>query len=419
MIERSIKSPKNNKKLFTVFAVVILIAASFIFGLYFGRTDYIANSNNSENNQKLESKYSDKTKDVDFDLFWDVWNIVEKDFIKDKDYQKMLYGSINGMLSSLEDPYTSFMNPEVSKEFQEEIEGTFDGIGAEIGIKNDQLTIIAPLQSSPAEKAGLKARDAIIKIDDEDTVNMTLIEAVSKIRGDKGSIVKLTIYRDEFKEPKEIEITRDKIEVDSVNYEIIKQDDKKYVHLEILYFGEDTARDFKDIVTEILSQSVDGIIVDVRNNTGGYLESSIQVSSEFLSSGEIVVYESFANGDKNEFRAKNGFRLQNIPIVVLVNEGTASASEILAGALRDNRGISLIGMKTFGKGSVQELKKFKDGSSLRVSIAEWLTPSQKNINGEGLMPDIEVELSDEDYSNDKDPQIDKALEEIHKINEGN
>lgn len=409
---------RQNKKILGVLAVLILLGGAFIFGLYIGRSNFVSQKY-LNNNQELTARNSDKSSRVDFELFWDVWDIIDKDFIKDKDYQKMLYGSINGMLQSLDDPYTVFMDPELSEQFQDEIEGTFDGIGAEIGIKNDQLAIIAPLQSSPAEKAGLKARDSILKIDDEDTSGMSLIEAVSKIRGEKGTKVRLTIYRDKFDEPKEIEITRDEIEIDSVKYKIIDRDDKNYVHLEILYFGDDTAKDFKDMVTEILAKSVDGIILDVRNNTGGYLQSSIEVASEFLPAGDIVVYESFSDGDKNEFKAKNGSRLQNIPIVVLVNEGTASASEILAGALRDNRNVKLIGMKTFGKGSVQELKKLDNGSSLRVSIAEWLTPSQKNINGEGLAPDLEIDLSDEDYNQDQDPQLDKALEEIQNINEDN
>ncbi len=409
---------RQNKKILGVLAVLILLGGAFIFGLYIGRSNFVSQKY-LNNNQELTARNSDKSSRVDFELFWDVWDIIDKDFIKDKDYQKMLYGSINGMLQSLDDPYTVFMDPELSEQFQDEIEGTFDGIGAEIGIKNDQLAIIAPLQSSPAEKAGLKARDSILKIDDEDTSGMSLIEAVSKIRGEKGTKVRLTIYRDKFDEPKEIEITRDEIEIDSVKYKIIDRDDKNYVHLEILYFGDDTAKDFKDTVTEILAKSVDGIILDVRNNTGGYLQSSIEVASEFLPAGDIVVYESFSDGDKNEFKAKNGSRLQNIPIVVLVNEGTASASEILAGALRDNRNVKLIGMKTFGKGSVQELKKLDNGSSLRVSIAEWLTPSQKNINGEGLAPDLEIDLSDEDYNQDQDPQLDKALEEIQNINEDN
>lgn len=408
---------RKNKKYFSIFLVFLLILSSFIVGLYVGRSNKSNESASDDNNQILNGKNSDQSSQVDFSLFWDVWNIVEQDFVKDKDYQKMLYGSINGMLKSLDDPYTAFMDPEMSDEFEEEIEGTFDGIGAEIGIKNELLTIIAPLQSSPAEKAGIKAKDIVLKIDDEETFDMTLIEAVSKIRGEKGSKVKLLISRDEFDEPKEFEIVRDQIEVDSVDYEIINKDEKKYAHLEILYFGEDTAKEFEDAVTDILTMSIDGVILDVRNNTGGYLESSIKVSSEFLPRGDVVVYESFANGDKNEFKAKNGSRLQNLPVVMLINEGSASASEILAGALRDNRGTKLIGKTTFGKGSVQELKKFKDGSSMRISIAEWLTPSQKNINGEGLQPDIDVELTDEDYNNDKDPQLDKALEEITNINE--
>jgi len=408
------KRAERNKKLFTIYLVIVLLFVSFIIGLYFGRSKYVQNNLAKSNGINIENKYSDNSGNVDFQLFWDVWNIVESDFIKDIDYQKMLYGSISGMLSSLGDPYTTFMDPELSKEFEEEIEGTFDGIGAEIGIKKEKLTIIAPLQSSPAEEAGLKAKDIILKIDDEETSNMSLIEAVSKIRGEKGTQVKLTITRNGFDKAKEVTITRDTIEVKSVKSEIIKKDGKRIAHIEILYFGDDTARSFKDKVTNLLSQSFDYLIIDVRNNTGGYLKSSIDVASEFIAKGDVVVYESFSDGRKNVLKAKNGSRLKNIPTVVLVNEGSASASEILAGALRDNRNVKLIGKKTYGKGSVQELKKFGDGSSMRISIAEWLTPSEKNINGEGLEPDIDIDLTDEDYNNDKDPQLDKAIEELLK-----
>jgi carboxyl-terminal processing protease len=411
-LEKS-KQSSRNRKIFTIYLVVILLLGSFIAGLYLGRSKFVQkNLEKQTANLEIENKYSDKTEQIDFQLFWKVWDIVDKKFIDELDYQRMLYGATSGMVASLQDPYTIFMDPKASVDFQEEIEGTFEGIGAEIGIKNEQLTIIAPLSSSPAEKAGIKAKDIILKIDGEETKGMSLIEAVSKIRGERGTQVTLTVIRDEFDEPQDFVITRETIEIESVKWELRKKGEKDIAYIELSHFGEDTPEKFKEIITDVLSRGIDGIILDLRNNTGGFLESSIEVASEFLSPEKVVAIESFSDGRKNEFKSQNGSRLTNIATAVLINEGTASASEIVAGALRDQRGIKLIGKKTFGKGSVQELEKFDDGSSLRISIAEWLTPSGKNINGEGLNPDIEVELTDEDYDKDRDPQLEKALEVI-------
>ena len=401
----------KNKKVFTTYLVIILLLVSFMAGLYLGRSNYVQN-NLADQSAKLVNKDSNKTEDVDFNLFWNVWETIEDKYVGELDYQKMLRGAITGMVNSLDDPYTVYMDPEDSKEFQKEIAGTFEGIGAEIGIKNDRLTIISPLPSSPAEQAGIKARDTILKIDGEDTINMNLIEAVSKIRGEKGSQVVLNITRSDWEEARDITITRATIEIKSVAWDLKKQNGKSIAYIELKYFGDDTSIEFKKIVTDIMGYEVDGIILDMRGNSGGYLETSIDVSSEFVASGQLIVTESFSDGKENKFKSKNGGRLADINIVVLIDEGSASASEIVAGSLRDHRQSKLIGKKSYGKGSVQELTDYSDGSSLRVSIAKWLTPSGKNINGEGLSPDIEVELTEEDYDNDRDPQLDKALEVI-------
>ena len=401
----------KNKKVFTTYLVIVLLLVTFMAGLYIGRSKYVQN-NYREKNVELANINSNKTERVDFNLFWDVWETIEEKYIDELDYQKMLRGAITGMVASLDDPYTVYMDPEANKEFQEEIAGTFEGIGAEIGIKNNKLTIISPLPSPPAEQAGIKARDTILAINGEGTIDMNLIEAVARIRGEKGSTVTLNIIRSDWDEAQDIEITRDTIEVESVTWDLKKQNGKSIAYIELIYFGEDTSTEFKKVVTDIMAYEVDGIILDLRGNTGGYLETSIEVGSEFVANGQVIAIESFSDGEENKFKAKNGARLANISVVVLIDEGSASASEIVAGALRDHRQSKLIGQKSYGKGSVQELESYDDGSSLRVSVAKWLTPAGKNINGEGLSPDIEVELSDEDYDNDRDPQLDKALEII-------
>jgi carboxyl-terminal processing protease len=319
----------------------------------------------------------------------------------------MIYGAISGMVKSLEDPFSGFMNPEESQQFSEDMQGTFEGIGTEIGIKNDILTIIAPIEGTPAAKAGLKAGDMVIKIDDTVTTDMSVDEAVAKIRGPKGTEVRLTILREKNGDPKEITIVRDTINVKSVNAEF--KDDGIAI-VKISKFGDDTTFEFDKVSNEIISRKAKGIVVDLRNNPGGYLETAVDLASKFVPRDELVVAEESRDSKKNEFRARGGDILNGIPVSVLVNSGSASASEILAGALRDNLGVKLVGKKTFGKGSVQQLEKMSEGSSLRITVARWLTPRGDYIMEKGIDPDIEIELTDEDYNQGHDPQLNKALE---------
>jgi len=405
---------KNPKKFFLFYIVFLMILGSFTAGIFIGRSNFVQRNTNSQNNL-IGNKNSDKTDKVDFNLFWDVWSLLEKKYIEQPlDYKKMLYGAIDGMVSSLDDPYTNFMDPEKAEEFKEEIDGNFEGIGAEIGIKNNQLTIIAPLSDSPAEKADLRARDAILEIDGKNTSEMNLIEAVYLIRGSKGTEVKLIIGR-EGEDTKEYKIIRDKIEVKSVEWKKIKSAEKNDIaYIELSSFGESTANDLKKISTEILKAKPKGIILDLRNNTGGYLETSIEVASIFMKKGETVTYQvSTEEGkDKKEYKTEGGDRLSSLPLVILVNNGSASASEILAGALNENLSIPLVGETTYGKGSVQQLEYLDNGSSLRITIAKWLTPSGKNINHEGIEPTHKIELTEDDYNKDRDPQLAKAKELI-------
>lgn len=353
--------------------------------------------------------------EIDFSLFWETYHKLQEKFVNSEkfDTKKIIYGAISGMVKSLEDPYTVFLPPEETKRFIEDVKGTFEGVGMEIGIRKEQLQVIAPLEDTPAQKAGLRAGDKIIKINDKPTVDMTIEEAVNLIRGPKGTEVVLTILREGWENTQEFKITRAVIEVPSLKWEV-KQDNIAYVKL--YHFTEKAYFDFGRAATEILASPARKIILDLRNNPGGYLEVAQDIAGWFLEKGKVVVIEDFGEGkEKKEYRARGNAKLLEYPLVVLINEGSASGSEILAGALRDNRGIILIGEKSFGKGSVQELEKLREGSSLKITIAKWLTPKGELIADKGLKPDIKVEITDEDYKEDKDPQLDRAIEIIKEI----
>jgi len=353
-----------------------------------------------------------KPEEVDFSLFWETWNVLKEKFYQPEkfDTQKMTEGAISGMVKSLGDPYTSFFNPQETKEFFEEAQGTFEGIGIEIDKKKEELVVIAPLEGTPAERAGIRAGDKILKIDDKETVDLSLEEAVKLIRGPKGTEVKLTISRGDWKEPKEFKISRALIKIPSLKWEL-KEDD--IVYLKLYQFFDRTGDDFRKSAIEILNSPAKKIILDLRNNPGGYLEVAREISGWFLKRGDVVVIEDFGPGkEKNEYKADGNEKFLDYPIVVLINQGSASASEILAGALRDNRNVLLIGEKSFGKGSIQELEELRGGSSLKITIANWLTPKGQLITDKGLEPDIKVEMSEEDYEQDRDPQLEKALEVI-------
>ncbi len=399
---------KKTKKYYFIFITIILIATAFITGFYFGKFQQprITPSDTIIINRELGQPET-----VDFSLFWQVLKSLEENYVdKDKiDYKEVLYGAISGMTESLEDPYTVFMKPEKTESFLESVEtgGSFEGVGMEIGIKKGKLTVIAPLENTPAERAGIKAGDKILKIDDISTEDILLEEAVNLIRGKKGTKVVLTISREGLSEPKEITIIRDVIQIPVIKWEEL---DNKIAYIKIYHFTGNLPEKFKNVVSEILSHKSEKIILDLRNNPGGYLETAVDIASWFIPRGELVAIEEFRDQQQDFYRSKGYKGIAHLPLVVLINKGSASASEIVAGALRDTRNITLIGEKSFGKGSVQTLKKFQDGSSLKVTVAKWLTPSGVSINEEGLTPDIEVELTDEDFNNDLDPQLEKAIE---------
>ena len=386
------------KKLFTPIFLVFVILISFGLGNYFGKTQC----------------QICPPEDLDFSLFWEAYHKLQEKFVDQGKFntQNLIYGAISGMVKSLEDPYTVFFNPEQTKKFLEDVKGVFEGIGIQIDIRKGQLQVVAPLEGTPADLAGLRAGDKIVKINDTPTDNLSLDEAVSLIKGPKGTEVTLTIFREEWEKPKEIKIVRDVIEVPSLKWEI---KDENIVYLNIYQFFEKASLDFRQAAIEILGSPAQKIILDLRNNPGGYLEVAQDISGWFLERGKLVVIEDFGNGERNEYKSEGGGQFLDYKIVVLINEGTASGAEILAGALRDNRGILLIGEKSFGKGSVQELENLKGGSSLKITVAKWLTPKGQLITDVGLEPDIKVEMTDEDYEKGRDPQLDKAIEIIKNL----
>ena len=403
---------KKSIRILVIIAAFLILAVSFAAGALYG-------FNNRPAIEKvlnvLGQKPPEQFTEVDFNLFWDVWSRLEDKYVdKDKIERKnIVYGAISGLVKSLKDPYTEFLPPAQTKQFQEDIKGSFDGIGAEIGIRKGVLTIISPLKDSPAERAGLKAGDKIFKVDDTVTADLMLDEAVRLIRGPRGTEVKLLVLRDSFDQPKEFKIIRDEIRVSILTTE--KKENGIFV-IKLNHFTENAAYEFRNAVQEFFRSGSDKLILDMRNNPGGFLVISVDIASWFLPAGDVVARERFADGSEEEYRSSGYRLLQDVPTVVLINEGSASASEIVAGALRDIRGIKLIGTKTYGKGSVQEVQPLPDGSSLKLTIAKWLTPKGTEINGTGLEPDIKVELPPESEQNPKkDLIMEKALEVLRGL----
>ncbi|MFA6304669.1 MAG: S41 family peptidase [Patescibacteria group bacterium] len=395
--------------------VVILLIVAFFIGMTIGLNKQVSanspESNSVNGGQVLNTDNLPDylAKDVNFKNFWKVWDIIKTKYI-DRDKitdTQLFYGALRGSVEALGDPYSVFLNPEGSKEFNDELQGKFEGIGAEIGIRDERLTVISPLADSPAEKAGLKPLDKVMAIDDKDTTNMPLDQAIKLIRGDKGTDVTLSIAHQGSDEIKKITITRDTIKIKSVTY----QDKNGFALIKISNFNADTNSLFLEAINQAIKTSPKGVILDLRNNPGGYLDTAVAISGYWLSKGEVVVKEDFGDPELNQDYSSSGLaQLSNYKTVILVNGGSASASEIVAGALQDYKLATVVGEQTFGKGSVQELEKLSDGSSVKVTIARWLTPLGRTIDKNGITPDEVVKLTEEDYKANKDPQMDKALE---------
>lgn len=411
--------PKNTERkylpiILNLTGLFFLMALSFWIGLATGKKQADTSQKFIPVSESIFSNKEDANSNIDFNLFWQTMNTLKEKYIDaDKlDSNKILYESIKGMMKSTGDPYTVYFDPDENKQFGEEITGSFEGIGAELGIRQGVLTVVAPLQGSPAEKAGLRSGDKIIKIGDETTADMTMDLAVKKIRGQKGTDVVLTIWRNGDEETKEITVTRGIINVKSVEYEI-KNDSIGYI--KITRFAEDTSEGFIKAVNTLMSQNIKSYVIDLRNNPGGYLDAAVSMSNKMLPKDKVVLMEENGKGERKSITTRGGDVMSEYKTAVLINEGSASASEILAAALRENRdNVTLIGKKSYGKGSVQEFIDMPQGTAVKITVARWLTPKGNQINEVGISPDIEVDLTNEDYDNERDPQLDKALEVFSK-----
>lgn len=397
-------------------AIMYLVVIVLLFGVF--RIGYTAGKSGYTFDAK-EFKIVNQTGqsvNVDYALLWEAIDVVNRKYIdRDQiDQQKVLYGAISGAVRAAGDEYTEFFDPGTYAQFKSDLQGTFSGIGAEIGKREGNIVVVAPLDDSPAAKAGLRPNDVILKVNDETIVDWNVDETVSRIRGEAGTQVRLTLYREGQDGPFEVTITRETIEVRSVKLTYREVNGRNVAVLKISRFGDDTKRLLDIAINEMKGRNVASLVVDLRNNPGGYLETSVEAASDWLPAGTLVVQEARSDEDVINFTSSGSNRLGNYKTVVLINGGSASASEILAGALRDHNKAVLVGKKSFGKGSVQELIPLGDDTAVKVTIAKWITPSGKNLNQGGLDPDIEVELTSEDYDAQRDPQLDRAIEESLK-----
>lgn len=385
-------------------AVVLIVV--FFGGVLVG----FSNGPEIEKIKTLTNKEMGKSPEIDFAPFWKAWNILHEKYAKENSSfndQELVWGAVQGMANSLGDPYTVFFPPVEKKAFEEEVKGVFSGVGMEVGMRKNILTVIAPLKRSPAERAGVLPGDKIFKIDNKETINMTVDEAVKLIRGEKGTVVKITIVREGEEDVREFNITRDTINVPLVDTEI--KSGKIFV-IKLHSFSENSPNAIRTALREMINSGSEKLVLDLRSNPGGYLEAAVDISSWFLPMGKVTAREQFVGGKETLYRSKGYDIFNKLPMVVLINQGSASASEILAGALKEHGIAKLVGEKTFGKGSVQEFIPITHDTALKVTIARWLTPNGISISKEGLKPDYEVKFTKEDFEAGRDPQMEKALE---------
>ncbi len=383
------------------FAIIIFLAGIWVgqnVALPFSRQAPIFNFTNTTSPSNVT---------VDFSSFWEVWQKISELHLDREqiDPKKLLYGAISGMVEAVGDPYSVFLDPEQNKAFLSSLAGTYEGVGIELGAREGKLVVISPLEGTPAEKAGVKAGDFIIGIDGKDATSVTIPEAVQLIRGEAGTKVKLLLQR-KGKAPFEVEITRGRITIESVKLSV----EKNIPVIRLSRFGDNTNAEWDSAINRILTGGYKKVILDLRNNPGGRLDQSVYIAGEFLPIGSVILIQEDAKGNQQKLTNDREGRLQNIRLFILINQGSASASEIVAGALRDNKNVQLVGEKSFGKGTVQKVEDLPDGSGLHITTAKWLTPKGTWVNETGLKPDVEIERTDKDFEKGLDPQLDRALE---------
>ena len=398
------KSAQKKYHRVTLFILLILaFAGAFLVGVYVG----FENRPIAATITGVENTLTEDTNTGDMSPFWETWRLLEDKypFNEAPTSQEKIWGAIEGLTASYDDPYTIFFPPEESKIFEQEINGQFSGVGMEVAIRDERLVVVAPLKDTPAYEAGVQSGDHIVAIDGESTLSLSLDTAVQMIRGPKGSQVTITVEREG--ESIDITITRDTINIPTLETEVI--DDVFVVRL--YNFSPKAPELFREAMQELVVERKDKLVIDVRGNPGGYLEASIDIASWFLSQGEVIVREATREDSEKKYRSKGYDIFDNdLEVVILIDEGSASASEILAGALSEHGIATLVGAKTFGKGSVQELVSVTRDTSLKVTVAEWLTPEGVSISEDGLLPDYVIPFELETEEEDADPQLDKALE---------
>jgi carboxyl-terminal processing protease len=414
--------------------VLALAVVFFIFVSGYRLGEYQSETKKSRETNTTNKVFQPKTspleveKTTDLSLFWEVWATLQSKYAEqDKlENEKMVYGAIKGMVASLEDPYTFFLTPKENQESKDDLGGKYEGIGAQLGMKDNSIIVVAPLKNSPAEEAGLRNGDIIIMVDNKSTKGWTLTEAVNNIRGKENTKVTLGIARKSEKEPIQIEIVRQKIKMESVELSYKKQngcskDCKTVAFIKVSQFGDTTNEEWDKAVYDVSQKwnkkTISGLVVDMRNNPGGYLDGSVYLASEFLDVGKLVVKQQYAGGNGKDYLVEREGYLKDIPLVVLINEGSASASEIFAGAMNDHDRAKLVGKKTFGKGSVQEALNLENGTGLHVTVAKWILPGGDWINSKGIKPTFEVDNEVKEgntLTDETDKQMQKAISEILK-----
>jgi carboxyl-terminal processing protease len=396
-------SNQTMKRVLIGCGLVILLVACLSVGFVFGRLS----SNISATLPQLLNPSSSASTDELFKPFWEAWQLVHDEYlVQPVDDEKMMQGAIRGMMDSLGDPHSAYMDPVEYSDASAPLEG-YSGIGAWVNTEGDYLTITEPMKGSPAETAGLKSGDQIIAIDGEDMTG-TLVElARQKVLGPAGTQVVLTILRQGVEQPFDVSVTRAQINIPSITYRML---DNNIAYVRLDAFSNTTGDELHAAIQELLNNNPSGLILDLRYNSGGYLDAAIQVGSEFLPDG-LIAYEEYGDGTRETFNASGNGIATKIPMVVLVNEWSASASELVAGALQDRGRAQLIGVTTYGKGTVQNWIGLTDNEgAIRVTIARWLTPNERNVTGTGLTPDIEVTLSDADIEAGIDTQLNQAID---------
>lgn len=406
----------RRKKIVFVTGICVLVLAfglGTVFGSMINIRQVLAGEDGTVDiTQVIDLYQKTRSSEVSFDQFWRVWSEIKDQYVDQPiDETKMFYGAIEGMVAGLGDPYSVYLPPTQAKQFADDLSGEFEGIGAEIGIRDDQLTVIAPLPGSPAEQAGLRPGDKIYLIDDIETQGITVEEAVTHIRGKGGTTVTLSISHDGLDELKEIIITRAKINIPSV---IVEMESDGIAYVRISTFNEETLTQFNKAIKDILSSDKSGMILDLRSNPGGFLDSAINIASEWISDG-IIVRERMQNDNYKDHATTGSHRLAGFQTVVLVDEGSASASEIVAGALQDYGVATLVGAQTFGKGSVQNFEVLPDGSALKLTIAKWFTPKDRQIDGDGITPDVVLEEMFKEDSAAKNGFVDLGREKAREL----